>query len=124
MTNTTDLIGPFPVALRLGFSTQTIINWARRGLLPAVFLGKHVKFDPEVIDEFIRAGGAIGPRELRRELNRKPATPLDPQAVVRIERHSGREHASGLPRNDRTRKPSDARLLRHGITPGLRFSLE
>jgi hypothetical protein len=54
----------------------------------------------------------------------KPATPVDPQAVVRIERYSGREHAGGFPRNDRTRKPSDGRLLSHGITPGLRFSLE
>jgi excisionase family DNA binding protein len=101
------LIGPFPVAIRLGFSPQTIVNWARRGLLPAVFVGKHVRFDPREIDEFVKSGGVQGPRELNRELNRKPATPPDPQDELRIVRYSAREHSSGPARTDRVRRPAD-----------------
>lgn len=109
------LIGPFPVAIRLGFSPQTIVNWAKRGLLPAIFVGRHVRFDPQEIDEFIKSGGVQGPRELRRELNRKPATPANPQDELRIVRHVGLDHASGHPQNDPTRlpytrRPSDTRL--------------
>lgn len=101
------LIGPFPVAIRLGFSTQTIVNWARRGLLPAVIVGRHVRFDPEEIDDFIKSGGVQGPRELRRELSRKPATPANPQDELRIVTHSGREHSGRPVKNDHFRRPSD-----------------
>ena len=101
------LIGPFPVAIRLGFSPQTIVNWAKRGLLPAIFVGRHVRFDPQEIDEFIKAGGVQSPRELRRELSRKPATPPNPEDELRIVRHSGREHSGRPVQNDRVRRPSD-----------------
>jgi excisionase family DNA binding protein len=107
MADIDKLIGPFPVAIRLGFSPQTIVNWARRGLLPAVFVGKHVRFDPREIDEFIRSGGVQGPRELRRELNRKAATPPNPQDELRIVRHSAREHSSGRPQSERERPASE-----------------
>jgi excisionase family DNA binding protein len=118
------LIGPFPVAIRLGFSTQTIVNWAKRGLLPAVIVGKHVRFDPQEIDEFIRSGGVQSPRELRLELNRKPATAPTPQDELRIVRHSAREHSGRSVQTDRTRRPSD-----HGLAslvvpdPGIRPAL-
>jgi excisionase family DNA binding protein len=115
------LIGPFPVAIRLGFSTQTIVNWAKRGLLPAVFVGKHVRFDPQEIDEFIKSGGVQGPRELRRELNRKPATPANPQDELRIVRHSAREHSGRRVQNDRTRPASDFGLASLVVPdPGVR----
>ena len=116
-----ELIGPFPVAIRLGFTTQTIINWAKRGLLPAVFVGRHVRFDPQEIDDFIRSGGVQSPRELQRELNRKPATAPSRQDELRIVRHASREHSAGAGRPDRTRPASDfglASLVKPD--PGLR----
>jgi excisionase family DNA binding protein len=52
---------PFDVAIRLGYSTDTIKSWARQGKLPgAVFIGRHIRFDPQVIADFIARGGDAG----------------------------------------------------------------
>lgn len=51
------LIRAYDVGRILGYSTSTIKRWAKRGQLPAVFLGRHIRFDPDEIENFIRNGG-------------------------------------------------------------------
>jgi excisionase family DNA binding protein len=52
------LVRAFDVARVFGYSTSTIKKWAKDGKLPgAVFIGKHIRFDPEQVEEFIRSGG-------------------------------------------------------------------
>ena len=45
-------------AQRLGEKPQFVYTLVRQGLLPAVHLGRKVKFDPEVIEAWCKAGGA------------------------------------------------------------------
>lgn len=93
----TALVRAFDVGLRLNVSTQTVINLAKKGKLPgAVIVGNHVRFDPDAIEEFIKAGA-------RKALNEQ-------QPEFAIVRHGGRDHAGNLPRNDRTRRSADDRL--------------
>lgn len=51
------LLRAYDVGKLFGYSTQTIKKWAKRGQLPAVFLGRHIRFDPAEIENFIRNGG-------------------------------------------------------------------
>jgi hypothetical protein len=92
-----ELLPPLDIAVIFNRSTATVINWARRGLLPgAVFMGSRLWFDRKTIEGFIEAGGT--PRSWPRSER------------FTITRHGGRSHASGRPRNDRVRKPHDESL--------------
>lgn len=46
------------VAEILDVTTWRVYELVRRGLLPAVHLGKHVRIDPDVLDNWIRNGGS------------------------------------------------------------------
>ena len=43
---------PEEVAVRLGVSRWTVCDLARRGVLPAVRIGRSVRIRPTVLDEF------------------------------------------------------------------------
>lgn len=45
------------VAKRLNISVARCYELARQNVLPAVRLGRQVRFDPDALDEFIRSGG-------------------------------------------------------------------
>src|SRR5438552_2648155 len=51
------LLRAFDIGRLFGYSTATIKRWAKGGQLPAVFIGRHIRFDPEQVENFIRAGG-------------------------------------------------------------------
>ena len=92
-----ELLPPFDLAVIFNRSTATVINWARRGLLPgAIFIGSRVWFNRKQIESFIEAGG----------------TPRNWPKAERftVTRHGGRGHASGRVRNDKTRKSHDNSL--------------
>lgn len=57
-SSTDEMIGPYPIACAFNVSSQTVIGWGRRGLLPGtVFIGSRVYFRREQILRFIEAGG-------------------------------------------------------------------
>ena len=94
-----ELMRAFENALIFDRSTATVVSWARRGLLPgAVFIGNHVWFDRERIEDFIKAGGTP---------QRWPKSER-----FSVSRHGGRGHAGGKPRNDETRPTGDHGLAR------------
>lgn len=49
------------VAIRLSCSKDQVYNLARRGLIPATFIGDLVRFDPDLIEQWIKDGGAKYP---------------------------------------------------------------
>jgi predicted DNA-binding transcriptional regulator AlpA len=103
MESQRNLIRAYDVGLLLGYSTWTIKNWARNGRLPgAVFIGRHIRFDPAVIEQFIASGG------------QRPDLPKQPEFSVR--HHGGREHAGNAPRNDCSRR-DPARKLGELVKP-------
>lgn len=51
------LINAKTVAERLGVSDKAIYALARARLIPSVRVGRSVRFEPEVIEQFVRAGG-------------------------------------------------------------------
>jgi excisionase family DNA binding protein len=60
------LVRAYDVGRLLGYSTATIKRWAREGKLPgAVFIGRHIRFDPNVVEAFVRAGGKRPEQKLR-----------------------------------------------------------
>ena len=64
--NTDDGLRRAPeVAQRLGISKQRVYDLVRRGLLPVVRIGRHMRFDGAAIEAWIEAGGAALPE--RRE---------------------------------------------------------
>lgn len=54
------LVGPEPVADRLGEPIWKCYELARRGILPSVRLGRRVKFDLDAIEAWIARGGSTG----------------------------------------------------------------
>jgi excisionase family DNA binding protein len=57
-TATRKLVRAYDVARIFGYSTSTIKKWARDGKLPgAVFIDRHVRFDLDQVEQFIRNGG-------------------------------------------------------------------
>jgi putative molybdopterin biosynthesis protein len=55
------------VAARFKVTGQRVHELARLGLLPSVRLGRSVRFDPAVIEEWIRNGGRAYPGGWRRD---------------------------------------------------------
>jgi excisionase family DNA binding protein len=49
------------VAQRLGEPKHRIYRWARDGVIPCVHIGRRMKFDREVIEEWIATGGQALP---------------------------------------------------------------
>lgn len=49
----------------MGISKQRVYDLVRRGLLPVVRIGRHMRFDGAAIEAWIEAGGAALPE--RRE---------------------------------------------------------
>jgi excisionase family DNA binding protein len=60
------------IAERLGFTADTILEWARRGELESVRIGRHRRFDEQTVKRFI---------ERHREQN---VIPLEPQEPIEI----------------------------------------
>ncbi len=48
-----DLMDPGQVAKKLNIAKSTVYNFAHRGLIPAVKLGKSLRFRPEALAKFI-----------------------------------------------------------------------
>jgi hypothetical protein len=105
-----ELVPPFTLAVIFDRSTQTIINWARRGLLPgAIFVGSRVWFRKKQIDEFLEAGGT--PCE----------SPEREREHFVISRHGGRSHGGPLMRSKASPMGVDAeRTVRRGTAEGQR----
>jgi excisionase family DNA binding protein len=57
MTTLPQLIDGKPVAEALNLKLTALYDYARRGLIPCVRIGRHVRFRPEDIAEFIANGG-------------------------------------------------------------------
>ena len=55
------------VAERLGQTPHAVYRMAREGILPHVRLGRKVRVDPEVLEEWIRGGGQALPGGWRRD---------------------------------------------------------
>lgn len=55
--DTPELVGVEDVGKRLGLSRQRVYSLAREGLLPCIRLGRSVRFDPMVVEAFLRNGG-------------------------------------------------------------------
>lgn len=49
------------VARRLNLDVQRVYDYARRGLIPSVRIGRILRFPPEKITEFIENGGSETP---------------------------------------------------------------
>ena len=100
------LIRAYDVGQRLGYTTATIKHWAKLGRLPgAVFIGRHVRFDPEQVEAFIRAGG-----------QRPQLATTGSHLNMNIRHHGHRAHAGGQPRNDRSRR-DPAKALGYLVQP-------
>lgn len=56
------------VALRLGISEARGYELARENILPVVRLGRQVRVDPDLLDEFIRNGGQALPGGWKKEI--------------------------------------------------------
>ena len=102
------------VGYLLSCSTQTVRSMARRGELDeagVVFVGKHgIMFDPV---KFMAWRDAGGDRPITHQIH-------ETEAFI-VRHHSHREHAGGLPRNDRTRRdPSKALAELVKPDPGVR----
>jgi excisionase family DNA binding protein len=52
---------------RLSISKHQAYQYVREGVIPAVKLGRLVRFDPDTIDNFIRNGGQSLPGGWRKE---------------------------------------------------------
>ena len=64
---TQQLITASDVATRLGVSLARVYDLARQELLPAVRMGRSIRFDPDQLNEFIAHGGACLPDGWRSE---------------------------------------------------------
>jgi len=55
-----DLVGPEVVAAALNVSRNTVLNWANKGAIPCVRIGKIFRFSLKKISEFVNhpIGGA------------------------------------------------------------------
>ena len=73
MTNTQPLIDAVRAAEILGVSTWRIHQLVREGLLPAVRIGRSVKFSPAALDAWIERGGQSLPGGWRRDPRRVEA---------------------------------------------------
>lgn len=51
------------VAIRLGVSQKSVWRLIRRGLIPAVRVGRQVRVDQAQLEEWIRAGGVGASRQ-------------------------------------------------------------
>jgi excisionase family DNA binding protein len=51
------LLRAFEVGERLGMAEPQVFRLARENILPCVRVGRSVRFDSDVIEEWIRAGG-------------------------------------------------------------------
>lgn len=56
---------------RLKARRAQIYAWVRQGLLPAVRIGRLIRFDPDQLDEFIRRGGKALLGKTKKESDRK-----------------------------------------------------
>jgi excisionase family DNA binding protein len=52
-----DLMKPREVAQLLDVPVSTVLDWGRRGVLPRVKLGRHVRFIRQEVEAAIRAQG-------------------------------------------------------------------
>ena len=59
------------VADRLGMGRRTVLYFARVGVLPAVRIGRHVRFDRQQLEDWIREGGKALPAGWRLEAERE-----------------------------------------------------
>lgn len=57
------------VADMLGLSVQEVYRTAREGLIPAVRIGRRLRFDPDRLARWIEAGGQALPGGWRREVD-------------------------------------------------------
>lgn len=64
--NTPTLIQANEAAARLGVSLQRIYELTRLGLVPAVRLGRSIRFDPQQLEAYISDGGSTWPGGWRR----------------------------------------------------------
>jgi excisionase family DNA binding protein len=62
------LIDAQPVKDALGVSEKRVYELVRTGLLPAVKLGRQLRFRPSQVQAFIEAGGAALPGGWRKEV--------------------------------------------------------
>jgi excisionase family DNA binding protein len=53
-----ELLNPKEASELLKVKLPTIYKWADDGTLPAIRIGKTVRFDKELIEEFLRKGGS------------------------------------------------------------------
>ena len=53
------------VAQRLGLGTRAVLRFARQATIPMVRVGRYVRFDSHLIEEWIEAGGASLPGDWR-----------------------------------------------------------
>lgn len=42
------------VAARLGLKKRTVESYAQRGMLPYLRIGRHIRFEPDAVEEFIK----------------------------------------------------------------------
>lgn len=61
------LLNARQVAERFGMPVERVYALARQGLLPAVRLGRQVRFSAAALEEFVRNGGKALPGGWRRE---------------------------------------------------------
>jgi excisionase family DNA binding protein len=54
-------------ATRLNEPKHRVYRWAREGVIPVVRLGRRMKVDPEILEEWIAAGGSDYPGGWRRK---------------------------------------------------------
>lgn len=53
------LLDVFEISELIGVPRQSILERVRAGKFPAVKLGRRIRFDPRVVDEFLRDGGEV-----------------------------------------------------------------
>lgn len=60
------LVGVTEAAKILGLSRKQLWDAVRQGLVPAVHVGRRVRFDPDALREWVAAGGRTFERGWRR----------------------------------------------------------
>ena len=68
------LMTPQAIAEITGFHARTVSEMGKRGEIPgAVLIGKHVRFNPRSVREFLERGGDLGTRTVQNQ----PLTVMD-----------------------------------------------
>jgi len=66
-TDSATLIGAEQAARRLGLRKDQIYRYAAERIVPAVRVGRLLRFDPRALDEFVESGGQTFAGGWRRE---------------------------------------------------------